>query len=134
VVQGVNGTKSRMKRHAKFAERFDDAQEIFARVSLVQEAQDRIIHGFDRADHKEAASIAKGRQVPLIFEQVFDLDGHVVCYRWKFPMKRLREFHCVANTLKKSGSPKVMCCAPAVTWRRMSSSTTSRLTIRNTPL
>ena len=36
--------------------------------------------------------------------------------------------------LKKSGSPNVMCCAPAATWRRMSSSTTSCCTTRNTPL
>jgi len=36
--------------------------------------------------------------------------------------------------LKKSGSPKVMCWAPAATWRRMSSSTTSCCTTRKAPL
>src|SRR5882724_4146576 len=98
---GRKGNECRMERHAELAETFYDAQKIFARVSFVQKAQDRIIHGLDRADYKKTASIAKRGQVFLIFEQVFDLDGHVVRDSRKFAMKRFDEFYGVTNAVKE---------------------------------
>jgi len=82
---------------------FGDAEKIFARVPLVEKASTASSHGFDCADHKETARIAKRRQVLRIFEQVFDLDGHVVRQGRKFPMKCLREFHRVTNAVKEIG-------------------------------
>src|SRR2546430_5446011 len=70
------GHECRMKRHAKPAERLHDTEKILARVSLVEELQHRIIHGFDRTGHKETACIAKSGQLLLIFEQVFRSEEH----------------------------------------------------------
>src|SRR6266851_5724605 len=98
---GREGHKCRMQGQAKFAERFDDTPKILAAVSLFEEAQYGIIHRFDRADHKSAAGIAKSGQVPLIFEQVFDLDGHIIGHVGKFAVKLLDEFHGMTNAIKK---------------------------------
>jgi len=49
-------------------------------------------------------------------------------------MKCLREFHRVTNAVKEIGITEGDVLRPAATWRRTSSITTSRLTIRNTPL
>jgi len=48
-------------------------------------------------------------------------------------MKRRNEFHGVTDAVEEIRIAEVMCCAPAHL-RRTSSSTTSRLTIRKTPL
>src|SRR4029077_17256901 len=93
--------ESWMKSHAKLAECFYDAEEIFARVSFVEKPQHGIIHGFDRTDHKKTTGIAKRGQAPLIFEQVLDLDCHVVRHARKFPVKCFREFHRVTNAVKE---------------------------------
>ena len=70
-------------------------------MSLVEELQHGIIHGFDRTDYKEAAGITQRRQVLLVFEQVFNLDGHVIRNGGKFTMKRFDEFQGVTDAVKK---------------------------------
>src|SRR5205814_1034470 len=94
------GHECRMKRHAKPAERLHDTEKILARVSLVEELQHRIIHGFDRTGHKETSCIAKSGQLLLIFEQMFDLNGHIVRHRRKYEkqLPALRDTGCLFVT------------------------------------
>jgi len=121
----------------KVAEGLCDAEKIFTSVSLLEEAQHGIVHGFDRADHKETARYRGARAKcfsNLSKCSILMVTSYVTT--GKFPMKHLREFHLRGERrLKKSGSPKGDVFAP----RRPPGgehprAPRPRLTIRNTPL
>jgi hypothetical protein len=59
-------------------------EKIRPRVTFVQTAQHLVIHRFDGTGHEEAPRVAQGREVPLVFQQVLDLDGYVVGEPGKF--------------------------------------------------
>ena len=62
----------------QLAGNLDDALEIGAGMSFVEERQNVIVDGFDGGRDKRTARIAQLRQTVRVLEQMLDLDRHVV--------------------------------------------------------
>ena len=72
------GDEGRMESEAEFAESAHDVKKIFARVALVECAEDDIVEILDGADDEEAACLFELGQMRFVFSQVLDFYGDVV--------------------------------------------------------
>ena len=108
--------EGRHQRHARLAAQRDRLDEVGARVSLVEQPQHAVVDRLDRARHERAAGRGQPRHEIAVLQQVLDLDRDVVADARDAPRAAPTTIRiaCV-GPLKKSGSPKVMCRAPAAT-------------------
>ena len=100
---------------------------------FVKDFQDIIIDRFDGTCDKQAAGVWEGWQILRMFQEMFNLDGHVICQVWPVLVEGLDDWNGMDRPMKKSGFPKVICRAPASICVLISSNTTSRWTTRNRP-
>src|SRR5207244_5118010 len=71
---GREGHKGRVQDQIQVTKDAGHLEKIRPRVTFVQAAQHLVIQRFDGAGHEEATRIAQGREVPLVFQQVLDLE------------------------------------------------------------
>ena len=134
VVHGVNGTNVGDSVTPASRQSATAVDEVGARVPLPQLRQHAVVDRFDRARDEQASGVAQQRQHVRVLQQVLDLDRDVVGDARDTPRaSRSTTRRACVGPLKKSGSPNEMCCAPAATCARTSSSTTSTGTTRNAP-
>ena len=70
-------------------------------MTLVEQGQDAIVDGLDRACHEEAAGLAQPGQPIAVVEQVLHLDGHIVGQLRMRKVERLDNAKRVRRTVEE---------------------------------
>src|SRR5260370_27151256 len=104
IAQGGPGRESHEgggQRQAGFWGEGHGLEEIGARVALVEQIEQAIVYRFDRRGDEQASSVFQARQQAAMFQQVLDLDGHVVSQCGKLRMHGAQDGHGVGWTVEE---------------------------------
>ena len=70
-------------------------------MSFIENLQYGVVDRLHRAGDQQAAGIAQTREMLLIFEQMFDLDGHIIGHFREFPVQGVYDRQHMPGTVEE---------------------------------
>ena len=100
---GIKGDEGRVEIQPEGAKQRDDVVEVGPGMTLVEDVQNAIVDGFDRAGDEGAPGVSQHRQIVLMPQQVLDLDRHVVGEIRESLVQRLDDADGVGGAVEEIG-------------------------------